>query len=187
MLMIVAGSFGIAGAMFSVSAGTSEQVSNVVTYTTAVTKTVERINPETGQYEIIEQETVHNNLTDAGRQMIINFLTGKTAQLNNISMIAISNSSINADIALGGLSQMNDCGLRNTTAIINPTNATARDISWQWTSSCDAQLINTTAIYNGTALGNVTATSVMFARAALTPSTLQNTDKIQVNYTINIG
>ncbi len=191
MLMIAAGSFGIAGAMLSVPAGTSEQQnSDVVTYTTAITKTVERINTDTGQYEIIQQDTTHNLLTTAGRQMIINFLNGNTGQNSNISLIAVGNSTapVVGDTTLAGDLSTTGCGLYNVTAAVNPYNATARDISWQWTNACTNQVVNTTAIFNNTAAGNATGVGhIMFAGAALTSSTLQPTDKIQVNYTINIG
>ncbi len=180
---------GIAGAMFSVPAGTSEQTFVGVEYTTAVTKTVYRLNPESGQYEIAEQDTTHNLMTNAGKMMIKNFLRGSSAQTNNISAIAVSNSTAPAagDTTLAGMNLLGDCGLANITAVNNQINATAWDLSWQWTSSCNNQIVNTTAIFNATAAGNVTATSVAFAAATLTSSTLQSTDKIQVNYTINIG
>lgn len=189
MLMVVAGSFGIAGSMFNISADNTETEDNI-RYTTAVTKTVYRINPDTGEYYLLEQDTTHNLLTNTGRQMIKNLLTGfVSAQTANISVIAISNSTAPAvgDTALAGSAQMTSCGLQNVTAIKNQVNNTAIDISWQWTNTCTDQIVNTTALFNSTAAGIVNANSIEFAGATLTSSTLQNTDKIQVNYTINVG
>jgi len=129
----------------------------------------------------------------AGRLQLKNFITGFTsAQTANISMIAIGNGSIAADIILDQSALMVSCGLGNVTAVKNPYtvpagNYSAIDISWQWTNTCTDQIVNTTGIFNQTAAGIGDANSILFARAALTKSILQPTDKIQVNYTINIG
>ncbi len=189
MLIVVAGSFGIAGAMFSAPVASNEQISEGVEYTTAVTKTVYRINPDTGQYEVYSVDTTHNALSNAGREMMKRFLRGQNAQTANISTIAVGNSTGAlaggaGDTTLG--SEIMSCGLSNVTAVNNIINQTAWDISWQWTSTCNNQIVNTTAIFNSTAAGGG-AGAVLFAGANLTSSTLQNTDKIQVNYTINVG
>ncbi len=188
MLIVVAGSFGIAGSMFSIPAVSNEQTFDGVKYTTNVCSTVYRHNPD-GTYTQEPSYCTHNLMTNAGKMMVKNFMRGSSAQTNNISAIAVSNSTapVVGDTTLAGMNLLGDCGLANITAINNQINATAWDLSWQWTSSCNNQIVNTTAIFNSTAAGNVTATSVAFAAATLTSSTLQATDKIQVNYTINVG
>ncbi len=126
----------------------------------------------------------HNVLTDSGRQMIKNFLRGLTPQTANISVIALGNGSAPTASSTVLDSEITGCGLDNVTAINNNINNTAWDLSYQWTSTCDNIVVNTTAIFNATADG---IGSTMFAGATITSSTLQNTDKIQVNYTINVG
>lgn len=188
MLIVAAGSFGIAGTMFSVPVA-DEQTSVGIEYTMQGLVTIYRIGPD-GQYHITEQKPFHNLLTNAGRQIIINYLNGLTAQTSNVSLIALGNSTapVVGDTLLAGDLSTTGCGLYNATAVVNQLNATARDISWQWTNGCTNQVVNTTAIFNNTAGGNTTVGGhIEFAGATLTSSTLQNTDKIQVNYTINIG
>lgn len=187
MLIVVAGGFGVAGAMLGIPAVSGGQATDGVEYTTKVCSTVYRNNGD-GTYTEEPAQCTHNLLTNAGRQQIKNLLAGYL-QTSNISAIAISNSTAPAvgDTALAGSVQMGSCGLYNITAVKNQINDTAIDLSWQWTNSCTNQIVNTTALFNSTAAGNVTAASVEFAGATLTSSTLQSTDKIQVNYTINIG
>jgi len=190
-LIFVAGSFGFIGNTIEV---TNNNISDVnqdsIKWSSAVTKTVERINPDTGKYEIIQQDTTHNLLTNSGRMALKNFITGfASAQTANISMIAISNSTAPAvtDTTLAGSNLMVSCGLGNMTAVKNQFNTSQIDISWQWTNICTNQVVNTTGIFNQTATGIGDVNSIMFAGAAITSSTLQPTDKIQVNYTVNIG
>lgn len=188
LVLMIVGIFGTLNILSSIST-VDIQATDGIKYTSAVTKTVYRINQDTGQYEVSEQDTTHNLLTNTGRLQLKNMMFGLTPQTANISMLAISNSTAPAvgDTALAGSNLMVSCGLGNVTAVKNHVNATAIDISWQWTNTCTNQIVNTTGIFNQTAAGIGDSNSLVFAAAALTSSTLQNTDKIQVNYTINVG
>lgn len=186
MLVVAAGSFGIGGSMFSIPVSTSEQTYEGVGYSSSVCVTIERADGD-----VEKQPCVHNTLTNAGRQMMINYLKGNTAQLRNVTVLAIGNSTapaITDTTTLAGDLSNTGCGLANVTANLQNTNQTAYALDWQWTNTCTNQVVNTTAIFNSTSTGAGGGAGVMeFAGATLTSSTLQNTDKINVTYTVNIG
>lgn len=121
----------------------------------------------------------HNTMTNAGLNWTRD-LIGAQAASGNMSIIAVGNGTT-AESVESLNSEITDCGLTRAVASysVNQTASGSWFVSKEFTSSCNNEVVNTTALFNATSGGT------MFAGKNFDASvTLQNGDKLNVTWKI---
>jgi len=121
-----------------------------------------------------------NTWTNTGknwtRDCIGQFACGATA----FKYLAVGNGSAPSATSTTLAGEIADCGFNRTTAGTYVTEGASVGnwtIYQTWTSTCNNEVVNTTAVFNATSAGT------MLAGTTITSATLQSSDQLQVNYT----
>ncbi|MFH1229436.1 MAG: hypothetical protein V1678_03365 [Candidatus Aenigmatarchaeota archaeon] len=129
-----------------------------------------------------------NNVTNAGLNWTRDVL-GNAAGVGKVQYIALGNTTNGELITLTSLpGQINDCGLAINAQAPTYAVVTGSNGNWSttnlWTSTCNSEIVNTTALYNISAPGtSCTATNcTMFAGKNFTSVTLQSGDQLNITW-----
>jgi len=95
----------------------------------------------------------------------------KYLALGNTSAPSATSTTLAGEIADCGLARASGTYVTETASVGNWT------IYYTWTSTCNNEVVNTTAVFNATSGG------IMLAGTTITSATLQSSDQLQVNYT----
>jgi len=129
----------------------------------------------------------HNTMMNAGLNWTRE-LIGNAATSGAIKNIVLGNTTTAESATATTLAgQINDCGLEPSTGTYTVITTSTGNFSTSkvWTSSCDSEIVNTTALYNISAPGaSCTATNcTMFAgKNFAAPVTLQIGDQLNVTW-----
>lgn len=130
-----------------------------------------------GQGNILSYEKTHNILTDAGknwlRDLIGNWAGGTTA----MKYIAVGNGTAPASGSTTLNAEITDCGLARASATYTSIGTGNWSQGYLWTSSCNNEVVNTTALFNASSTGT------MFMGDSFTSVTLQNTHQLNITIT----
>lgn len=145
-------------------------------YKAMVHITVER--PGVG---IIYDYTSHNVLTNNGKDFIEQELGDSASATTEVAnKIVLGNGSAPTASSTSLDSEITDCGLAKATGTYTNNGVGNWNITKTFTSSCDSELVNTTALYTS-------SSDTMFAGDSFSDSvTLQSGDQISVTWNIQI-
>jgi len=109
------------------------------------------------------------------RDCIGQFICGATA----FKYLALGNTTAPAAASTTLAGEIADCGLARASGTYITEGASVGNwtIYYTWTSTCNNEVVNTTAVFNATSAGT------MLAGTTITSATLQSSDQLQVNYT----
>jgi len=166
-------------AVFSVSPTISDdlyQIFESPKYEAVVHVTVER--PGVG---VIYEYSGHNVLTNSGKEFIEQELGDSGSATTEVAnVIALGNGSAPTATSTSLDSEITGCGLAKATGTYTDDGIGQWNITKQFTSTCNNELVNTTALYTS-------ASSTMFAGDAFSSGvTLQSGDQITVTWNIQI-
>lgn len=126
-------------------------------------------------------DCIQNTLTNYGKNMIKFKLTGVAASQAAVDYIAVGNGSLPTASSTSLNSEIPDCGLTRAQDTSKADIATGNwSYSYQFTSTCDGVIVNTTGLFNHTS-----ADTGFFAGANFSsPVTLQTDDKLNITWYI---
>lgn len=120
-----------------------------------------------------------NVLTNVGANLIRSYLTGDAGPA--ISLIAVGNGSAPVAGSTSLDNEIPDCGLSNATGTLATQGTGNWSYMYTWTSSCDNEVVNTSAMFNGT--GGTMAWGDAFSQA----TTLASSDTLQVTWNVSVS
>ena len=166
-------------AVFSVSPTMSDELYQMFEspkYKAIVHVTVER--PGVG---IVYEYSGHNVLTNNGKEFIEQELGDSGSATTEVAnVIALGNGSAPTATSTSLDNEITGCGLAKATGTYVDDGTGQWNITKQFTSTCDNEVVNTTALYTS-------STSTMFAGDDFSSSvTLQSGDQITVTWNIQI-
>lgn len=126
---------------------------------------------------IEEIDCYHNTITTVGKNHI-EYQLGTGMGSAAFDYLAIGNGSAVAAASTSLNGEKDECGLtRQQGTYVSDAVAGNWSIQYQWTSTCDSKLVNTTALFNATSAGTMLAGGT-FSSAV----TLNTGDKLNVTY-----
>jgi len=130
-----------------------------------------------GNHNILTYEKTHNTFVDAGknwtRDCIGQGICGATA----FKYIAVGNTTAPTSSSTSLAGEIADCGLARASGTYATIGTGNWSITYLWTSSCNNEAVNTTALFNASSTGT------MFMGDSFTTVTLQNTHQLNITIT----
>ena len=120
----------------------------------------------------------HNIVTNAGLNHLKEFLGQGNAGSANASIIAVGNGTAPVAGSATLNNEIDDCGFSRPGATYASIGTGNWSLTHTWTSSCNSEVVNTTALFNDSSGGT------MFAGNSFTSVTLQANDQLNVTWTI---
>lgn len=115
-----------------------------------------------------------NTLTNTGKNYIKTSMGLGT--VNNVTQLVLGNTTAPAAASTVLASNYTGCGLAPANGAYNTNGDGNWSIAYTWTSLCDANVVNTTALYKTSA--------EIFAGTSFSATTLYTDDQLKVNYTV---
>jgi hypothetical protein len=128
-----------------------------------------------------EVQCTHNIITSNGKNY---FKTSMGKGTNNtINILVLGNASVPLAASTNLAGAIIECGLANATATYIQDGVTAGVWSeyYTWTSTCNDTIVNTTALYSSPG-----SFGMLFGGAGFASTTLQENDKLTMNYTLSV-